>query len=71
MICVWNLVSFVMFSLLLSPNFLKKEKAERKKQLRVYSRKFKLKTKIRLIEINELKEWLIANEQENEMLVLK
>ena len=45
-----------MFSLLLSPNFLKKEKAERKKQLRVYSRKFKLKTKIRLIEINELNE---------------
>ena len=54
------------------PSFFEKRKrAERKKQLRVYSRKFKLKTKIRLIEINELNEWLIANEQENEMLVLK
>ena len=51
--------------------FEKRKRAERKKQLRVYSRKFKLKTKIRLIEINELNEWLIANEQENEMLVLK
>ena len=61
-----------MFSLLLSPNFLKKEKEQKEKNnSRVYSRKFKLKTKIRLIEINELNEWLIANEQENEMLVLK
>ena len=39
------------------PSFFEKRKrAERKKQLRVYSRKFKLKTKIRLIEINELNE---------------
>ena len=51
--------------------FEKRKRAERKKQLRVYSRKFKLKTKIRLIEINELNDWLITNEQENEMLVLK
>ena len=47
---------FCYVSLLLSPIFLKKEKEQKEKNNSVYSRKFKLKTKIRLIEINELNE---------------